>query len=298
MGRRGFRTDEISERDVDLNAGLGSVEALEPEEDGEPDEVDETEDVSPSGEGVPADGTGTDAAQEEDTGDDADGGTPEPDYGPGRDTVYRRETWPKYAYPPRRKLRIPMAAVWAVAGVAAGLVLSSVIFMGIRAVQERMMYQNVEQVIRAQWPNMDLTIRPGFHDDMVNAPYYDSRSWRNMDPVENDDGSITFAASTSREFCDLILDMRTYMDRLMAEFEADETYLGFGAAAASLDYDVITVKTQMHQSGLIDQEKAVVLLRQMKIHNIFYRAISGEEPEVRLVFVNENDGETVLVMRM
>lgn len=294
VGTRGFHNDDEIDEKMDLSAGLGGVPSADPPDGAE----DEVPDVVSGGEGPEAgagDGT-VDGDTGAEAGPEGEEGPSEPDYGPGRDTIFRRETWPPYAYPSRKKLHVPMALLWSIAGLAAGLVLSTGIFLGIRAIQERMMYHDVEQMIRAQWPNMELTIRPGYHDDVVNAPYYGSDAWEALRPVENDDGSFTLEAGTSKEFCALILEMREYMDSLMARYTADEAYLGFGEAAPSLDYDVVTVSTQMHQSGFIDQEKAVVLLRQMKIHNLLYRAIDGEEPEVRLVFMNGKD--TVLTMRM
>lgn len=280
--------------DMDFSAGLGGKAGDgSPPDGGEGSEAaGAADDVVSDGADGPEEGPG----QEGGEGSEAAGADEVPDYGPGRETKYRRETWPAYAYPPRKKIRIPMAAVFAVAGVVAGALLSMVLFMGIRAVQERMMYQDVVQVIRAQWPNRDLLIRPGFHDDIVNAPYYGTEAWEGMSPSANDDGSFTLEASTSREFAALILAMREYMDALILEYESDESFLGFGTAKVSLDYDTVTVTTPMHQSGLIDQDRVVTLLRQMKIHNILYRAISGEEPEVKLVFVNGSD--TVLTMRM
>lgn len=228
---------------------------------------------------------------------DGDKGAPaEPDYGPGRDTVFRRETWPPYAYPPFRFPRISMAFMWALAGLACGVALASGTWMAIRAIQERVMYQNVEQVIRAQWPGMPVTLRAGYHDDLTGAPYYGHRAWNEMHPVENEDGSFTLDTATSKEFCALVLAIREYMDDLMREFAEDESFQGFTSAEPSLDYDVVTVQTPMHRASLIDQERAKILLRQMKIHNLLYRAVSGEEPVVRLVFVN--NGETVLTMQM
>jgi len=291
LGVRGFKTDDEIDEKMDLSGGLdGSISDDDTEGPAGEADVDTDSDPGEDGEDSP------DGPAGGGDGTDEGGSVPEPDYGPGRDTVFRRETWPPYAYPPRKKLHVPMALLWSIAGLAAGLVLSAGIFLGVRAIQERMMYHDVQQVIRAQWPNMPLTIRAGYHDDIVNAPYYGSDAWNDLDPVENEDGSFTLASGTSREFCALILEMREYMDGLMDGYTADEAYLGFGEASPGLDYDVVTVQTQMHQSGFIDQEKAVVLLRQMKIHNLLYRAIDGEEPEVRLVFVN--GGDTVLTMRM
>lgn len=309
---RGFSTDDDARRDVtSIDGGPGTDSAVSDD-----DTVDEGQTEAAS---VPGDSDGTRGkkkagfrlfrkkdkqADGDDAGPDASEDEPDadgesvPDYGPGRDTVYRRDTWPAYAYPPRKKFRIPPVAIAAFIGMFLGFVVFQGAWAVVEAYQQHAMYSTEQSLIESRFVRQPITIRAAYAADMKSSAYYGTEAWMKMNPVENEDGSITFSPDYKEDFYEFVMSLRAEIDRLLDLYGNDESFLGFSAGEPGMDYYSVNVETIMRQASLIDQSKSQALIRQMKIQSFFYSAVDGVEATVSILFVNDQTGETVLTMNM
>lgn len=218
------------------------------------------------------------------------------DFKPDPDSKYRREHWPVYEYPERQPFKITGFMVVILCSMIFGGLFGVGLWHYLSPIQHHQMYEGEQAQIEAKWNNEPITIRPAYASLMMSASYYDTPEWAALSPEQNNDGSITFHPSTKEDFYAFVKLLRNEIDKVIDEYSNDETYQGFTSATVGRDYYTVTVDTVMQQESLIDQKKAEVLLRHMKIQSFFYDY--AEEQTVVLTFVNSDTNKVVLTLNM
>ena len=218
------------------------------------------------------------------------------DFKPDPDSKYRREHWPVYEYPKRQPFKVTSFMVIIACGVLFGGILGVTLWKYLSPIQHHQMYQGEQEQIEAKWEAVPITVRSAYVPLMMSASYYGTPEWAALAPEQNNDGSLTFHPQTKEDFYAFVKLLRKEIDDVIEEYSNDETYQGFTSATVGRDYYTVTVATPMKQESLIDQKKAAVLLRHMKIQSFFYDR--AEEQTVTLVFVNSDTNKTVLNLTM
>ena len=216
---------------------------------------------------------------------------------PSPGSKYTRETWPAYEYPARKKLKLSWFAVILVIGIVAGLLLGSMGWNVIEPYQHHAMYSTEEEQIQAKWQEGQfVTVSPGLVSIMKSSSYYGTTFWTHMNPEQQEDGSIRFHASNKEDFYQFVKAIRDEIDALIVNYSNDATYQGFESGEVGLDYLTVTVTTNMRKASLIDQKPAELLLKQLKIHSLFYD--TGKDVSVSVVFKNPSVKEAIVTLNM
>ena len=216
---------------------------------------------------------------------------------PSPNSKYTRETWPAYEYPKKKKFKFSLFAVILVVSIVAGLLLGNVGWNVIEPYQHHAMYSTEEEQIQAKWKeNQFILVSPGLASVMKSSSYYGTTFWTHMNPEPQEDGSIRFHASTKEDFYMFVKAVRDEIDALIVNYSNDTTYQGFGSGEVGLDYLTVTVTTEMKKASLNDQKPAELLLKQLKIHSLFYD--TGKDVAVSVVFVNPSVKEPIVTLNM
>lgn len=229
---------------------------------------------------------------DEDTGN---GGLRE--FKPSPGSKYTRETWPAYAYPERKKFKFSMFALVLVVSIVVGLLIGNAGWNYIEPYQHHAMYSTEEEQIQAKWKeNQLITVSPGLVSIMKSSSYYGTSFWENMNPEPLEDGSMRFHAVTKEDFYLFVKAVRDEIDALIVNYTNDTTYQGFNSGEVGLDYLTVTVNTDMRKASLIDQKPAELLLKQLKIHSLFYDA--DKDVAVSVVFKNSSIKDPIITLNM
>lgn len=201
-----------------------------------------------------------------------------------------------YVYPKRKPVRTAILVGTITGGLLLGCCLGIAAWTVLEPFQHHALYGDEAAQIEAKWEASPITVSGAFAADLESASYFESDAWNALSPVKNADGSYTFVPETKETFTAFVEAIRGEIDSLIEQFAADDSFAGFLSGEVGMDYHTVTVQTPMKQASLIDQDKASVLVRQMKIQSLFYNA--DQDVQVALVFVNNRDGSVVLTMNM
>ena len=216
---------------------------------------------------------------------------------PSPGSKYTRETWPVYDYPEKKKFKVSLFAIVLVLSIVAGLFLGKAGWGLIEPYQYHAMYSTEEEQIQAKWQEGQfIVVSPGLVSVMKSSSYYGTSFWVHMNPEPQEDGSIRFHASTKEAFYQFVKAVRDEIDALIVNYANDVTYQGFESGEVGLDYLTVTVATNMRKASLIDQKPAELLLKQLKIHSLFYD--TGKNVSVSVVFQNQSIKEPILTLNM
>lgn len=216
---------------------------------------------------------------------------------PSSGSKYTRDNWPAYSYPERKKIKFSMFALVLVLSIVIGLFVGNAGWNYLEPYQHHAMYTTEEEQIQAKWQeNQFITVSPGLVSIMKSSSYYGTSFWDGMNPEPQEDGSIRFHASTKEDFYVFVKAVRDEIDALIVNYTNDVTYQGFDGGEVGLDYLTVTVATSMKKSSLIDQKPAELLLKQLKIHSLFYDV--GKDVSVSVVFQNASVKEPILTLNM
>ena len=219
------------------------------------------------------------------------------EFKPSPGSKYTRETWPAYAYPERKKIKFSLFAVVIIVGLVVGALVGGVGWNYIEPYQHHAMYSTEEEQIQAKWiEGTYVTVPKGLVSIMKSSSYYGTSFWDNMNPEPLEDGSMKFHAVTKEDFYQFVKALRDEIDALIVRYANDTTYQGFNSGEVGLDYLTVTVTTDMRKASLIDQTPAELLLKQLKIHAMFYDA--GKDVAVSVVFKNPSVKDAVLILNM
>jgi hypothetical protein len=219
------------------------------------------------------------------------------EFKPDPNSKYTRDHWPAYSYPERKKFKFSVFALILVVSIVVGLLVGKMGWDYIEPYQHHAMYTTEQEQITAKWKeNTFITVSPGLLSVMKSSSYYGTTFWDNMNPEPLEDGSMRFHATTGEDFYLFVKAIRDEIDALIVNYSNDATYQGFTSGDVGLDYLTVTVSTDMKKASLIDQKPAEILVKQLKIHSLFYDA--GKDVAVSVVFKNQYLSEPVLILNM